>query len=244
MNWPDAIAGLVLGFFGGALGLGSGLIGIPMITDVLHYPMAVARSSSLINNVVLSLSAGFRHKRHGSSLEGLGPLLTGSMAGLVLGSVMNSISSETFMWWIYATFLLCILAVFLWPKPETARGTGAEVFHPRRVLVTGVLASFFLGSLGVGGGALMVPFLNRWAGITLKRSMVLSTTSIIVSSLLAIPLGYEPGSGTLSLHMVPGLLLGGYAGSSVGQRMPDRWLRVIFSLILGLILVKVLSRLM
>lgn len=224
--------------------MGSGLIGIPIITEILHYPMALARSSSLINNVVLSMAAGARHRRQGLSLEGLVPLLSGSMAGLCLGAAMNSVTSEKVMWWVYALFLLFILTVFLWPRSGTSSVEEIGSIKITRVVLTGVLASFFLGSLGVGGGALMVPFLNRWAGIVLKRSIVLSSTSIIFSSLVAAPMGYEAGAGTLSLHMVPGLLLGGYAGSSVGQRLPDRWLRAIFSLILAVILVKVMSRLM
>lgn len=243
MNLVEALSGLVIGFLGGGLGLGGGIIGIPVITEILLYDLALARSTCLINNVILSSSAGLRHRRHKVRLQGLGPLLVGSFIGMLAGFSANSVWPERVMWCLYAGFLSLILIVFATRKkgredpPEGPLRTG-------RIVLTGVMASFFMGALGVGGGSLIVPFLNRWAGIALKRAIVLSTTSIIFSSLAAVPLGYAPGAGLLSLHMTPGLLIGGYIGSSAGQKLPDRWIRIIFSGILLLILGKVLLRIL
>ena len=98
-------------------------------------------------------------------------------------------------------------------------------------LVTGVAS----GYVGLGGGFLMVPLMLAWLNIPMKLA---SGTSLMAIMILAIPgvitqgmlgnIDYVAGIAT-AVGTVPGA----YLGARLVSRVPERTLRIVFSVFLA-----------
>lgn len=158
-----ATAGILAGFLAGLLGIGGGLIVVPVIFFVLSldpatagFAMHVALGSSLAFIVINSGMAAFMHWRLGGmrwrELAWLAPgLVAGSLAGARLA---EEFSTDILRRW-FGGFLL-FMAIYLFvqrrlPLPESDRPWSSTVAG----LPIGVIASL----AGVGGGVMVVPWL-------------------------------------------------------------------------------------
>ena len=110
-------------------------------------------------------------------------------------------------------------------------------------MVIGFLGGLLGGLLGVGGGFVQVPLQVLWAGVPQRFANANSLVAIIPIALAAVPIYYfRKGSPQVDLHaalfLVIGSVVGVYIGARVLRRIPDRELKVIVAVILGLVGVK------
>ncbi|MCD6200251.1 MAG: sulfite exporter TauE/SafE family protein [Bacteroidales bacterium] len=105
------------------------------------------------------------------------------------------------------------------------------------LLITGLLAGFVSGAMGVGGGVIIVPALVFLLGMTQHEAQ---GTSLGVLAVPVVLLGainyYKNGYLNLKFALILALafFIGGYLGSATAIALPDRLLRKIFG---GLIFV-------
>ena len=100
----------------------------------------------------------------------------------------------------------------------------------------GLVAGVASGYVGLGGGFLMVPLMVSWIGLPMKLS---SGTSLIGIVLLAIPGAIEQGLLGNIDHLVGiatavGTVPGAFIGARLITRVPERTLRILFSIFLGI----------
>ena len=99
----------------------------------------------------------------------------------------------------------------------------------------GIIAGVASGYIGLGGGFIMVPLMLAWIGLPMRYA---SGTSLIGIMLLAIPGAVEQGLlGNIDyltgIVTAIGTVPGAFIGARFVSRVPDRTLRILFSIFLG-----------
>ncbi len=99
------------------------------------------------------------------------------------------------------------------------------------LLITGLLAGFVSGAMGVGGGIIIVPSLVFLLGMSQHEAQGTSLGVLILPVVLLGAINYYK-SGYLNVKFAIVLILaffiGSYLGSDVAIALPDKLLRKIF----------------
>lgn len=188
-----ALLGAVVGFFAGLLGIGGGLIIVPVlvyllpllgISAELAFPMALA--TSLASIIFTSTSAAFAHHKNGNIPWPIAKQLVISVAiGAMLGAVIAGMLSLKALTLIFASAVLVLAAyMFLSIKVERSVGLPSNWVLQLIGLFTGVLASL----MGIAGGAILVPIL-MYCSLSMRQAIGVATASGIIVALFG-ALGY------------------------------------------------------
>jgi len=237
-------SGLLLGIFGGSLGIGGGLLALPFLS-FLGFELPIARLSCISNNIIISTATAIRHHKNNRSFQGCPQLILGSLIGLALGAWVASYNHRTFLWILYCSLSIIILILFITKSKNGDENFTENIF---KFICIGSVAGFFSMTLGIGGGGIIVPMLIRWAKVPMKKAIVLSIGTIFATSSLALGIAYfMKGSYwntmgiKISLLMFPGMLIGGYVGADLGQKLPDKIIKTALCLLLLIGLLKGLA---
>ena len=164
--------GLLSGFFAGLLGLGGGAIVTSLLIVIFsarpEFPEAVAARAAIGTSLAIvactSAPSAFAHARRGAvDWNVAGALTFGAMLGAALGALLAERASPWLLKLLLALFLLRSAAQMLFPNLKLRAGGPAAAAPGGRVRLFGV--SLGIGGLsamlGIGGGALTVPYLAR-----------------------------------------------------------------------------------
>jgi uncharacterized protein len=135
----------------------------------------------------------------------------------------------------FGGYLLVVSALMLLkPYLGSPQALSAEAARTIILLLTGTVAGFTSGMMGVGGGAIMIPAMVLLAGFD---QHVAQGTSLLVM----VPAGgtgaythWKLGNVRINLlwGLVPGVLLGSYLGGTLANSLSDTALRAIFAIML------------
>ena len=105
---------------------------------------------------------------------------------------------------------------------------------PRTWVLLGLLTGAYSGFLGLGGGFVLVPLLQRWTGMPIKRAI---GTSLVAIALLAIPgVATHWALGHIDPWLALALLVGSVPAALVGARITraskERTVRIGFAVLL------------
>lgn len=246
------IALLIVMVFGVAfvysnLGLGGGLLYVPILLSFTPYVKEVVVPISLTFTIATSLSATINHRRKGLVDFNLAlMLLTGALIGAVLGVLFNlNVPKEIF----YSVFIAVILLMSSKMLRDWIRETRDEdaaddskLTRPRKMASsTGTLASGFTsGSLGIGGGLINVPLMEYVLGRGARRAIGTSSLMIIFTGAFGFTtylfLGTpEPIDFNLIFLLWPFVFVGAFVGSRWGlEKLKSRMVALIFIIVIFL----------
>jgi uncharacterized membrane protein YfcA len=242
--------GLVVGFVAGLLGVGGGLIIVPVLIFMLHdqglaigLEPQLALGTSLASILFTSLSSVRAHHRHGA-VEW--PLVRRIAPGIVVGTLVGAVLAAQVSAFALKLFFVAFLfyaAVQMWLdfKPAPHR----ELPGRSGTLLAGGVIGAVSSWVGIGGGTLSVPFM-LWHNITLHRAIATSSAigfPIAVAGAVGYVLGgWQVGglpAGSLGFVYLPalsGIVLGSVLtaplGARTAHRLPIRPLKRIFALLL------------
>jgi uncharacterized protein len=246
------LAGCAAGFCGGLLGIGGGLIVVPVllmlfaaqsIAEPLVMPLALG--TSLASIVFTSLSSIRAHHARQSVNW---PLVRQMAPGLVLGAVIGGILSAHFSSIVLKVFFLAF-AVIAATQMLLARPSSPSQ-QPHRQKLPGATPLFAAGGAiagiasltGCGGASLAVPFMNRYA-VPMRNAIgsasAFSLPVALAGSTVYIILGWDKaGLPPLSLGFVhlPALIaisvgstLAVPLGATLSHRLPVAALKKFFA---------------
>ena len=221
--------GFAAGVLGSMIGLGGGIIVVPVLTFLGFSPTAAASNSlfAALSNAVASTISYSRQNRIEFSLGLKLGLL--SIPGTILGAVISTnVAPEIFKILFGLVLIASAAYIFLRKKIETR-----EKRFSKQMIVFGVGASFFAGIIsaffGIGGGIIFVPLMAVGMGMAMKKAAPTSQLILLFSSL----------SGVMS-HSILGhpdfaqagfLAIGSFAGGLVGARLSlgikERYLQIL-----------------
>ena len=258
-----AAAGFGAGVFGSLLGLGGGVLIVPLLTFGFGLPFREAVGVSLVCVIVTSsAAAGVYLERHLANMR-LGMLLeVFTVSGALVGGLVAFLLPDRVLAGLFA-ILLVYTGVTMMLRGATARGEAGPVvaaegpagpaeapgafraalggpgYRPARLGV-GIAGSLFAGMvsalLGVGGGIVKVPLMHLVMGIPLKVATATSNFMIGVTG-AASAIVYLMRGGIDPLVVGPtavGVFAGAMVGSRVAQRIELRFLRLLFAAVMAL----------
>ncbi|HII04572.1 MAG TPA: sulfite exporter TauE/SafE family protein [Nitrosopumilus sp.] len=226
--------GFAAGILGSMIGLGGGIIVVPILT-FFGFPPTVAASNSLFaafSNSVASTISYSKQKRIEYSLG----LKLGLLAipGTVLGAVISSdVAPDLFK--ILFGFILIISAAYIFLRKQVE---SREKIISKQLIIFIIGTSFFAGIIssffGIGGGIIFVPLMVVGMGVSMKKAaptsqlilLFASLSGIIVHSILGHPDFIQ--SGFLAI----GSFFGGLVGAKLSLSVKERNLKILISVVL------------
>jgi uncharacterized membrane protein YfcA len=248
------VGGVATGLFGSLLGLGGGVLIVPLLTLVMGFPLLTAVGVSLICVIVTSgAAAGVYLERRVANLR-LGMTLelftaTGAlMGGLIAFAIPERILEGAFVILLVYTAATMLRRRASGPDEATApppaldrpsfaarlSGPGYQVHAIPAAIVGSVGAGVASALLGIGGGLIKVPLMHVVMGVPLRVATATSNLMIgITASASAIV--YLLRGGIHAFVAAPtaiGVFIGASIGSRIAARIDLRVLRGLFVAIL------------
>ncbi len=260
--WSFAIAyiaiGIATGLLAGLLGVGGGLIIVPLLAvcfasqhfhhDVIMHIALGTSMASIVFTSISSLTA--HHRRGGVDWLVFRRIVVGIVAGTISGTFVASSLRTADLKAVFSVFLLYVASRML-----LAKTPAQEREVPGLLLFTGMgaLIGFVSSLVGIGGGALSVPFMNR-CGLTMHRAIgtsaaigfpisIAGTIGFIIHGLRdahvpALTFGYVNLPALVCIASASVLLAP--VGARFAHRLPVATLRRIFALLLLVMAVRML----
>ncbi|MBN2438199.1 MAG: sulfite exporter TauE/SafE family protein [Deltaproteobacteria bacterium] len=229
--------GLVAGVMGGLVGIGGGVVMVPLMTEILKFRQQVAHGTSLMAVVFTALAGSFVYYLHGS-VDIPASLILAAMALCTVrfGAKYCCFLPEWKLKRYFGGFLLFISLLFLMKPllPHVVEGASPVWIRWCILAVLGALTGFITGMMGVGGGFIMVPMMVLLAGIGQITAQGISLFAMFPASILGAWTHWEMGNIRKSLlpGLIAGVLAGVYAGGTFAHVMPETGLRLVFTALL------------
>ena len=259
MIWLEyAITGLFAGFLAGYLGIGGGLVLVPVLSwlftrDPVIAPMAVqmAVATSLATMLFTSMSSLLAHHRRGAIIWDLvRQMLPGLLAGALLGTFIADAIGNTALGIVFGIFALLVGLQML----HGVRHVGHHPLPGRMATAgTGLVISTLSSLLGIGGGSMTVPWL-LWHGQQVQKSIATAAACgypIAVAGTLGFVLlgdshSDAPTLGYVHLPALAGVALFSVFGAPLGvaavHRSSPLAAKRFFALFLLVVAFKMLTR--
>lgn len=235
--------GLIGGFFSGLLGIGGGIIMIPLLLYVPSFigleaiSMKTAAAITIVQSMAGSFSGAVIHKQN----KFVHPQLLLYMgSGVVFGSLMGSFFSKQIngevMLGIFASMaLMATVLMFIPCKEEDDKLTVKSVeFNKYLAFFVALLVGILGGIVGQGGAFILIPLMLYVLKIPTRIALG-SSVAITFLSALAGFIG-KWGTGqipfVMTIVLVVGALLGARLGGRLSHRLPTDTLRTILSILI------------
>jgi hypothetical protein len=231
------LVGLVAGSLGGLVGVGGGVIIVPLMTEVLKFRQQQAHGTSLVAVVCTAVAGSVIYYLHGSvDVTAAAVLSFTALCTVRRGAKYCCLLPEAKLKRYFSLFLL-IIAFLLVLKPILPPDMDASLPTWIRwtvLLLLGALTGFVSGMMGVGGGSFMVPMMVVSAGIAQQTAQGISLLAMIPASTIGAWTHWKMGN-ILLRHLkglVVGVLAGVALGGSLAHRIPERELSLLFTALL------------
>lgn len=186
------VTGAFVGFAAGLLGIGGGLIIVPVLATALTYfidssqVVHIAIATSLATILVTSFSSALAHHKHGAVRWDIFKLLAfGVLAGAFIGGWFSQYFASNTLSKIFGVLeLLIALNMLLALKPNPSRELPGLAGNTAAGGVIGNLSSL----VGIGGGTLTTPYLV-WNNVSMHQAIATST-AVSLPVALAGTIGY------------------------------------------------------
>jgi uncharacterized membrane protein YfcA len=256
------IIALGSGFLGALLGLGGGVIMVPLLIFLLDIPIHIAAGASIIAVVATSSAATSVYVKNEITNTRLGMFLElATTIGALSGASLMSVVSESFLQLLLGASLLYAALVMLnkmrgsgtawtnkpndWLAERLSLGgsywddaIGAQVeYGVHRTLPTFLIsyvAGIISGLLGIGGGGIKVPAMNVISNIPMKVSVATSNFMIGVTASASALVYLRHGycDFFITAPVVLGTLIGSNLGARATKHIRGPSLKLIFVLVL------------
>lgn len=220
----------------GMVGIGTGIVIVPLLTFLLPYfgiPQAlaihVAIATSMAAIAINSVSALVSHYRR-ENIKWLlfNTIIWFSIIGAVMGALIAAYLPACILQKIFGVFLL-LIAIPMWRiKSSTETAENTLLLPLPKIIVGGLSIGFIASIVGSGGGVLMVPFLRR---LKFKMQHAVGTSTLIgfpvaiMGALIYIGLGSSqmplntPTIGFLHWPAFIAITFAGMIGAPLGVRL-------------------------
>lgn len=170
--------GAAAGILAGLLGIGGGLIIVPVLAAIFisqsmpaESIMHLALGTSLATIVITSLSSVYsHHKKRAVDWSAAFSLTPGILIGAWLGGVLAGHLESRTLKPMFACFELTVAAYMLWGKPTSPQATQASFIN---FGLSGGIIGGISSLVGIGGGTLSVPWL-LWHGRKIHQAIASS----------------------------------------------------------------------
>jgi len=244
--------GLMAGTLGGMLGVGGSIIMIPALAIVLGPEQHLYQAAAMIVNIFVAVPATLRHWRAGAvRLDVAGKMLPFALVAIILGVILSDQLDGKTLQRVFGVFLIYVILFnvvrLLRPLPEPELDA-QRIGWPTTGTVGSVMGGL-AGLLGIGGGGIAVPLLQRICNLPLRQSIATSSAVMCLTAII----GAIAKNWTLSQHasmqepermlqvaesvqiavlLIPTAIIGGSFGAALTHLLPLWWVRLAFTLLM------------
>ncbi len=224
-------AGLAAGWIGGALGIGGGVLLVPVLHLGFGLPIATAVGTSLLMITATATAAGLGYLR-GGEVDMPWAVRLGALAlvGAIIASRLAAALDPRTVAILFSVVLVLVAVRMAWPESNREERPP----RPGLAMATMPIAGVVAGLLGVGGGIVQVPVLRLLLGRSMRSSVATSTVMIGWTAGVA-SIAYLR-RGEIDLSVVPWILAGVMAGAWIApgstRKIGGRVLELGFALVL------------
>lgn len=253
------VAGLIGGLISGLTGLGTGIVMLGVIPIILmQYGVPEGQLVSVIiaNTIFSTLVSSFANViaalRHGRFYlkETLWVGFFASISSFLVFFMIvrsNFYSKQLFNSVILAFMFIIILQTF---KKLKLSNVQAERVTKLKLTATGVISGTVAGFTGLGGGTIIIPLLNLWQRIDIKKAKAISFGVIFVIALWltiynmffggAIPVSGSQGLiiFPMMLPLIIGVVVGSPLGVIISEKISSRAVTLIFLIMVSIIMIQ------
>ncbi|AYR21865.1 sulfite exporter TauE/SafE family protein [Alcaligenes faecalis] len=247
------LGGALIGYAGGVLGIGGGLLAIPLLGLILDMDQQTAQGTALIMVVpAVLLTVRQYHRRNHIDFRRAALGAVSSIIFTWLGARLALGMDAVLLRRIYSIFVMAIALYYFdqslgfsrrrrrsnQPRPDP------ESFGQLWYIGVGMMAGLAGGVFGVGGAVLVVPFLTSRMGYSQTGAQGLALSMIIPGTLVALATYAFHGQATwqIGIPMAIGSLMLVPLGVRLAYRLPENRLKFIFACMLVLIVTLLLVR--
>lgn len=240
------VAGAGAGTLGAMLGIGGGVLLVPVLVLLFKIPFEEAVPASLICVVASSCGAAANYVEHHLSDVRLAITLElSTVSGAIIGgfAAASGLIAPAVIAVVFGLFVLFLASQILFSR---AREISREDEYQPTNYPIGLAGSFVAGGLsallGVGGGPLKVPLMSMGMKVPFKVASATSNLMIGVTGAASVAAYALHGHVRLPLvaPMVVGVLAGAMVGSRLMMRAPVALLKRLFAVVLLVIAVQML----
>jgi uncharacterized membrane protein YfcA len=263
------IASIAAGALGSILGIGGGLIVIPVLTLFLGVDIHYAIGASIVSIIATSSGAAATYVRDRITNLRIGMFLeTATTTGAIIGAAIAAYLSATILEAVFGTILIISLVPLVrkigeeYPPKQQLKGLAKKLnlrgsylerdgknidynaTNPGKGLAGMIVAGLVSGLLGIGGGTFKVLSMD----LAMKLPMKVSTTTsnFMIGVTAAASAGIYFARGDVNPLIIAPLVLGVLIGSSVGTRVlvkaKNTAVRKIFALVLAAAAIEMIIR--
>lgn len=224
--------GAVFGGFGGLLGVGGGIIAIPVLVLLFGMDQQSAQGTALVM-ILPSVLVGFWKYRQRNAIDlRMAALLsaTAVFATYFAARIANLVPSDALRA-AFGAFLVIMAGYLVW-KARNRAGTK----DPRPALrwpfsgLVGAAGGLLSGLFGVGGATIAPPALTGFFGLTQTAAQGLALAMIAPGTIVALAVYARAGAvdWTMGLAMALGSLVAVPAGVAAAHALPAEKLKLAF----------------
>ncbi len=261
---------VVAGLAGSLLGIGGGIIVVPVLTLVFHVDIRLAIGASIISVIATSSGAAAAYvKEHLTNMRVGMFLEVATTTGAITGAYVAGLVSQKVLYVVFGV-ILAYSAVQMFrghfrnterPVPKDAladrlqlhdayfdeaegREIRYKVTHTKFGLFLMYIAGMVSGLLGIGSGALKVPAMDLAMRLPMKVSTATSNFMIGVTAAASAGVYFARGEidPFVAAPVAAGVLVGAVGGSRVLPRLKNGFIRSLFVVVLLVISIEMLYK--
>jgi hypothetical protein len=255
------LIGICAGFASGLLGVGGGFLIVPLQYFLLKYigvepdlAILISFGTSLAIIVPTSLSGAYRHTRTMDNIvkPGIQLGIFGLIGGVIGGFVASALPSRVLE--IIFGCLLLFIAVKNIIDINKERDEAKIPFNLITAGIIGLLVGFSSGLLGVGGGIFLIAILTALLGFSLIEAIGTSSVFICLTAIGGF-LSYMVSGWGIStfpysigyVSLINFALIAAFSvplasiGAKYAHKIPQKKLKIIFSVLVFYIALKMLG---
>ena len=231
------LIGLLAGIFGGLVGVGGGVIMIPLMVRFLKLDQHQAHGTSLVALVFTGIGGAIAYGLKGT-VDIPAALLLASTA--ILTARAGAHFAHSLPEWklkryfggflVYVSLMLLAKPYLSFLQATTGMGFGG-IFV---LLLTGLFAGFLAGLMGIGSGSIMVPAMVLFLGFNQHTAQGTALLAMVPAGGVGAYAYWKLGNVRTDIiaGLIAGILLGSYLGGTSAHYLSEVVLRIIFAAVL------------
>ena len=231
------IIGINAGALGGLVGIGGGMVMIPLMVRFLGLSQHQAHGTSLVAVVFTGLAGAVTYAFHGSVNHAAALILVlTALLAVPLGARYAHSLSEKKLKRAFGFFLI-VSSGFMLMKPFLSVLSVATPTEGKGIfllLFTGMFTGFLSGMMGIGGGGIMIAVMVLLLGMGQHAARGTSLAVMVPTAAVGSWTHGKLGNvrKDILLYLVAGVLAGTYLGGATAHLMPENELRVLLCLVI------------
>jgi hypothetical protein len=245
------LLGLGAGCLGGILGIGGSILMIPALGIILHRDQHLAQAAAMIVNLFVALPALILHHRAGAVRWSVAArMIPFAIVFIIVGVESSNLLAAKTLEAIFGAFLIYVIASNVRKLIDCSAEPHASAQRTGWLACSsvGAIMGFGAGLLGVGGGGIAVPLLQKVCNLPLRQCIATSTAVMCIAAAI----GAVRKNATLTQHLdvatgvalsaldsleiaawlAPTAIVGGLMGAGLTHQLPLFWIRLTFILLM------------